>query len=183
MSDIYTRTGDGGSTSIVGGKRVSKSDPHVAFYGALDEANCSIGFARVHVLDSGLDAALEFLQQRLFNCAACALGPKPAPGAPQVDAADTSALEMAIDHYTSRSGGFEGFVLPGCDEASARLHLARTAVRRAEREAVALAAVDPLDNEVLAFLNRASDLLYAAARWVGAGGECAWDPDLDRPTY
>jgi cob(I)alamin adenosyltransferase len=183
MSDIYTRSGDDGSTSIVGGKRVSKSDPHVAFYGALDEANCAIGFARVHVLDSGLDAALEFLQQRLFNCAACALSPKPAPGAPRVDAADTATLEAAIDHYSDRVGGFKGFVLPGCDEDSTRLHLARTAVRRAEREAVALAATEPLDHEVLAFLNRASDLLYAGARWVGDGGECAWNPDLERPTY
>jgi cob(I)alamin adenosyltransferase len=111
------------------------------------------------------------------------LGPKPAPGAPQVDAADTATLEAAIDHYSGRVGGFEGFVLPGCDEASARLHLARTAVRRAEREAVALTAADPVDQEVLAFLNRASDLLYAAARWVGAGGECAWKPDLERPSF
>jgi cob(I)alamin adenosyltransferase len=183
MPDIYTRTGDDGSTSIVGGKRVLKSDPHVEFYGALDEANCLIGFARSHVLDSGLDTALEFLQHRLFNCAACALGPKPPSGSPQVDAADVAALEATIDHYSRRTGGFAGFVLPGCDEASARLHVARAAVRRAERKAVALSESDPVDAEVLAFLNRASDLLYVAARWVGAGSECAWHPDLERPTY
>jgi len=183
MSDIYTRTGDTGSTSIVGGGRVLKSDPHVEFYGALDEANCLIGFARSHVLDSGLDSALEFLQHRLFNCAACALGPKPPSGSPQVDAADVAALEATIDHYGRRTGGFTGFVLPGCDEASARLHVARAAVRRAEREAVALNASDPVDPEVLAFLNRASDLLYVAARWVGAGSECPWHPDLQRPSY
>jgi len=183
MSDIYTRTGDTGSTSIVGGGRVLKSDPHIEFYGALDEANCLIGFARSHVLDSGLDSALEFLQHRLFNCGACALGPKPAPGAPRVDAADTAALEAAIDHYSDRVGGFEGFVLPGCDEASARLHLARTAVRRAEREAVRVSASEPVDPEALAFLNRTSDLLYVAARWIGAGSECAWRPDVEPPTY
>jgi len=182
MSDIYTRTGDDGSTSIIGGKRVLKSDPHIAFYGALDEANCLVGFARVHVLDSGLDTALEFLQHRLFNCAACALG-KPTSGSPVVDAADVAALEATIDHYTRRTGGFSGFVLPGCDEASARLHLARTAVRRAEREAVTLNESDPVDAEVLAFLNRASDLLYVASRWVGAGSECAWRPDVQRPSY
>jgi cob(I)alamin adenosyltransferase len=135
------------------------------------------------VLDSGLDATLEFLQHRLFNCGACAMGPASATGSPRVEAADTAALEAAIDHYTGRIGGLSGFVLPGCDEASARLHLARTAIRRAEREAVALAAADPVDAEVLAFLNRASDLLYVAARWVGAGSECAWRPDIERPSY
>lgn len=182
MSDIYTRTGDDGSTSIVGGERVSKSDPSVAFYGALDEANCMVGFARSHVLDPSLDAALEFLQHRLFNCAACALGAQPTPAAPRVDAEDTAALEATIDHYSGRLGGVSGFTLPGCDEGSSRLHLARTAVRRAEREAVRLSTLEPVDPDVLAFLNRASDLLYVAARWVGAGSECAWRPDLERPT-
>ena len=183
MSDIYTRSGDDGSTSIVGGDRVSKADARIEFYGALDEANCLVGYARVHVLDSGLDSALEFLQHRLFNCGACALGSKPTGGTPRVDAADVDALEQTIDHYSSRMGGFSGFVLPGCDEASARLHLARTAVRRAEREAVRVSASEPVAPQVLAFLNRASDLLYVAARWVGAGSECAWRPDTERPSY
>ncbi len=180
MFDIYTRTGDDGSTSLVGGARVPKSDDRIALYGALDEANCAIGFARVHVLDSGVDTVLEFLQQRLFNCAACVLGSRPAPELPRVDAADTAALEAAIDRYSGRVGGFQGFVLPGCDEASARLHLARAAMRRAEREAVRVSALEPVDPAVLAFLNRASDLLYAAARWSGAGSECAWRPDAKR---
>jgi len=183
VSDIYTRSGDDGSTSIVGGDRVSKADARIAFYGALDEANCLVGYARVHVLDSGLDSALEFLQHRLFNCAACAFDSQPEGNAPRVDAADVAALEQTIDHYSSRTGGFSGFMLPGCDEASARLHLARTAVRRAEREAVRVSASDAVDPEVLAFLNRASDLLYVAARWVGAGSECAWRPDAGRPSY
>jgi cob(I)alamin adenosyltransferase len=183
MATIYTRTGDEGTTSLPDGTRIGKDDPRIAFYGALDEANCAIGFARIHVLDTALDSTLEFLQHRLFNCGACALGPKPAPGAPRVDAADTAALEAAIDHYSDRVGGFEGFVLPGCDEASARLHLARTAVRRAEREAVRVSASEPVDPEALAFLNRTSDLLYVAARWIGAGSECAWRADVEPPTY
>jgi cob(I)alamin adenosyltransferase len=182
MADIYTRSGDDGSTSIVGGARVSKSDLRIAFYGALDEANCAVGFARVRILDSGLDSALEFLQHRLFNCAACALSGKPAPDGPRVDAADVAVLENTIDHYAARTGGFDGFKLPGCDEASARLHLARTAVRRAEREAVRVSASEPVDPQVVAFLNRASDLLYVAARWMGAGSECTWRPDAARPS-
>jgi len=183
MPDIYTRSGDDGSTSIVSGDRVSKSDARIAFYGALDEANCAVGFARVHVLDSGLDSALEFLQHRLFNCAACAFDSQPEGSAPRLGAADVAALEQTIDHYSASTGGFTGFMLPGCDEASARLHLARTAVRRAEREAVRVSVSEPVDPQVLAFLNRASDLLYVAARWVGAGSECAWRPDVERPSY
>lgn len=183
MSDIYTRSGDDGTTSIVGGDRVSKADTRIAFYGALDEANCLVGFARVHVLDSGLDSALQFLQHRLFNCGACAFLSQPEGGTPRVDADDVAALEQTIDHYSARIGGFSGFALPGCDEASARLHLARTAVRRAEREAVRASASEPLDPDVLAFLNRASDLLYVAAQWLGAGSECAWRPDAPRPSY
>lgn len=182
MSDIYTRTGDDGSTSIVGGERVPKSDLRVAFYGALDEANCAIGFARAAGLESGVDSAMEFLQHRLFNCAACALGTPPA-GTARVQAADVGALEAAIDRYSKAVGGFAGFMLPGCDEASARLHLARTALRRAERAAVAVGGSEPVDPLVLAFLNRAGDLLYAAARWLCAGRERAWNADVDRPSW
>jgi cob(I)alamin adenosyltransferase len=127
MSDIYTRSGDDGSTSIVGGERVSKSDPRIAFYGALDEADCAVGSARVVIRESGVDSVLEFLQHRLFNCAACALVPVPA-GAARVDVADIAALEAAIDRYSNATGGFTGFALPGCDEASARLHHARAAL-------------------------------------------------------
>ena len=94
---------------------------------------------------------------------------------------DTAALEAAIDRYTTRMGGFRGFMLPGCDEASARLHVARAAMRRAERSAAHLAGSRRSDADVLAFLNRAGDLLYTAARFVGAGNECPWEPEATRP--
>jgi cob(I)alamin adenosyltransferase len=183
MATIYTRTGDDGETSLPDGTRIGKDDPRIELFGALDEANCAIGFSRVHVLDSSLDAWLEFLQHRLFNCGACALGKKPEPGAPDVSADDVAALEAAIDHYSSRAGGSKGFVLPGCDEASGRLHLARVALRRAERAAVRACATGPIAPEVLAFLNRASDLLFVAAWWTGAGSECAWRPDAEPPSH
>jgi cob(I)alamin adenosyltransferase len=128
-----------------------------------------------------VDAVLEFLQHRLFNCAAClATGQQPGP-TPAITPEDVAALESGIDRFTERVGGFHGFVLPGCDETSARLHVARTVVRRAERVAARLDATDPVDPHVLAFLNRASDLLYAAARFSGAGNERAWHPDAERP--
>jgi len=181
MATVYTRTGDDGTTSIVGGDRVRKDDPRIDFYGALDEANCHLGLARVSLLDSGLDTALGFIQHRLLNCGVCALGPAQPAGGPRVDAEDVASLEATIDHYTERMTGAWTFTLPGCDEGSARLHVARAVLRRAEREAVRLSATMPVDPQVLAFLNRASDLLYVAARHVGSGNECAWRPDAERP--
>jgi cob(I)alamin adenosyltransferase len=181
MGKIYTRTGDAGETSLPDGTRVRKDDPRIELFGTLDEANCLIGLARVNVVDSNVDAVLEFLQHRLFNCSAClAKGQQPGD-MPAIAPDDVLALESAIDRFTDRVGGFRGFMLPGCDETSARLHVARTVVRRAERVAARLAATEPVDPNVLAFLNRASDLLYAAARFSGAGNECAWRPDAERP--
>jgi cob(I)alamin adenosyltransferase len=181
MPRIYTRTGDEGSTSLPDGTRVPKNDPRIELFGALDEANCLIGLARVNIVDSDVDAVLEFLQHRLFNCSACLALGQPSAAMPQVSAEDIAALESAIDRFTERLGGFRGFTLPGCDESSARLHVARSVVRRAERVAAIVMGEDPTQANVLAFLNRASDLLYAAARFTGAGNECAWRPDAERP--
>jgi len=181
MARIYTRTGDRGSTSLPDGTRVPKDDPRIELFGALDEANCLIGLARVNIVDSDVDAVLEFLQHRLFNCSACIAVGQPSDKLPAISAEDIAALESAIDRFTERVGGFRGFTLPGCDEASARLHVARAVLRRAERVAAGVLASDPAQADVLAFLNRGSDLLYAAARFTGAGNECPWHPEAVRP--
>jgi len=181
MAKVYTRTGDEGVTSLADGTRVGKDDPRIELFGAIDEANCLIGLARVNVSDSDLNHVLEFVQHRLFNCSACLATAQPTPQMPRVTPEDTAALEAAIDRYTERMGGFRGFMLPGCDETSARLHVARAVMRRAERAAARLAGEQETDPDVLAFLNRASDLLYTAARFVGAGNECAWKPEAERP--
>jgi cob(I)alamin adenosyltransferase len=177
MTRIYTRAGDDGSTSLVAGDRVRKDDPRFDLLGGLDEANALIGLARVDVVDSNADAVLAFLQQRLLNIGAIAAG---AVGV-GIDADDVTALESAIDRLSAKTAGFEGFVLPGGDEASARLQVARAVVRRAERAAVGVSAATPLPASVLAFLNRAGDLLYAAARYVASGNERHWDPEAPRP--
>ncbi|MDO8915282.1 MAG: cob(I)yrinic acid a,c-diamide adenosyltransferase [Coriobacteriia bacterium] len=177
MATIYTRGGDDGTTSLAGGDRIAKDAPAIELLGALDEANSLIGLARVNVVGSDVDDALAFVQQRLLNCGAAVAG---ASGV-GVAAEDVTALEAAIDRFASKAGGFAGFVLPGCDEASARLHVARTVIRRAERAAARANAAVPLPPNVLPFLNRAGDLLYVAARYAGAGNECRWDPDAPRP--
>jgi cob(I)alamin adenosyltransferase len=174
MSSIYTRSGDDGTTSLVGAERLRKDDPRIELLGSLDEANSLIGLARVDIVGSDVDDVLGFVQNRLLNCGAIVAGSSSAT----VSAEDVTALEAAIDRFTAKAGGFEGFVIPGCDEGSARLHVARAAMRRAERSAVHAGDVDP---QVLAFLNRASDLLYVTARYTGAGNECRWDPEMPRP--
>lgn len=179
---LYTRTGDDGTTAFADGRRARKDDPLVEAFGALDEANCHIGLARDGIVDSELDAALGFVQQRLFDCAAaiaaaCGHGsPRPLP-----DAADTEALERVIDRYELRSGAFAGFVLPGGDASASRLQVARAVLRRAERRAVTAAAGRPEAEPALRFINRAADLLYAAARYTAAGSETPWDADAPRP--
>lgn len=180
MGDIYTRGGDTGSTSLPNGTRARKDDPLIELLGALDEANSAVGFARPVLIDPDLDTVLEFIQQRLFNCGVSVGGAK--SSAPQgISSEDVAALERVIDRYAARAGSFDGFTLPGCDEASSRLHLARTALRRAERAAATVDASAPLEASALAFLNRASDMLYVAARFTSAGNECRWRPDAPRP--
>lgn len=179
---IYTGTGDGGETSLVGGDRVSKSSRRVDAYGAIDEANSAVGLARAASPATEMDSVLEFVQQRLMNIASRLATPSGSTdhSTPSVDHSDVERLEIGIDEYLSLAGDAAGFVLPcGCELAS-RLHVARATVRRAERRLVALAEEEPVDEEVLRFVNRVSDLLFAAARAANASegpGDRCWDPE------
>ena len=181
MGSIYTRGGDDGTTSLADGVRVSKDDPRVEAFGAIDEANCHIGLARAAVVNSDLVDILAFMQQRLYNCTACLASPKGLSSPPRISEQDVAALEAACDRLGERLPPLTGFVIPGCDEAGARLHIARAVMRRAERAVVTLSHVEPVDPTILAFLNRASDLLFMAARYEGAGNECHWDPEAPNP--
>jgi cob(I)alamin adenosyltransferase len=181
---IYTRTGDDGDTGLADGSRTSKASARVEAYGTIDEANSAVGLARCAVTDKALDATLQFVQQRLFNCSSALAKPQANDETPPIFPADIAVLEGAIDQHEAASDGFRGFVLPAGCEAASRLHLARTIVRRAERRAVALASEAEVDPTVLAFLNRLSDLLFAAARaeCVRAGAaEDIWDADATPP--
>lgn len=184
---IYTRRGDSGETSLADSSRVRKDSARVEAYGAVDEANSCVGLARAVVSDPLLDDVLRFAQQRLFNCSASLASPvDPPPAAtPSITAEDVAALESSIDHFEALSGPPDGFVIEGGTDAAARLHTARAIVRRAERRAVALSAAEPVDERVLAFLNRLSDTMFAAARyanWLADQPEERWDPNSPRPT-
>jgi len=185
---IYTRGGDHGETSLVGGSRVPKNSARVEAYGTIDEANATIGLVRAHLAvasedEADIDRVLDFVQHRLFNCSSRLATP---PGAeseqtPSISSADIAEVEAEIDRLTAATGELEHFVLPGGSDHSARLHVARTVVRRAERRVIDLAELEPVDEHVLAFVNRLSDLLFAAARYtnhVYQGGDVYWNPEL-----
>jgi len=184
---IYTRAGDAGETSLVGGERVSKSSARVEAYGAIDEANAVIGTLRSSLQvfvdeEAVLDRILDVVQHRLMNCASRLATPADeiAPDTPGIGAGDITYLEESIDALLADVGEIDGFVLPaGCEQA-ARAHVARTVVRRAERCIVDLAEHEPVDPFVLAYVNRLSDVMFAAARFANAvygTGDVYWDPE------
>lgn len=179
---IYTKTGDRGETGLFGGPRVRKSDPRVEAYGDVDELNAAIGLVRAGVEDPELDAELGRIQAELF-CVGAELatphGARARSAIPPVDPAWTARLERAIDAWEAELPALTRFVLPGGTRTAAALHVARTVCRRAERRAVTLAAEAEVEDEVLAYLNRLSDLLFVAARVANHRArrdEPTWDP-------
>ncbi len=184
---IYTRTGDDGDTGLFGGDRVPKSDVRVRAYGAVDEANAVLGVARAalrrdEVVDEALDEELAALQSALFDLGADLATPLDAKArrvVTAIDEHDVHALELRIDALDAELEPLTSFVLPGGEAAAAALHLARTVVRRAERDAVALAETTAINPQALRYLNRLSDLLFTLARVVNARAgrrDVAWRP-------
>jgi cob(I)alamin adenosyltransferase len=179
MAKIYTRTGDSGETSLLGGRRVRKDDVRVEAIGSLDEVNAALGVARMELGRSGiapwgLDELLAQVQHRLFDVGAeLAIPPTPKASAGSLSDADVVALESAIDRQEAGLSRLRTFILPGGSPAGAYLHLARCVCRRAERRLVALAAADPVRGEVLRYLNRLGDLLFVLARAVNEANRVA----------
>ncbi len=178
---IYTRTGDGGQTGLIGGARVGKDDPVIAVVGSLDETNCALGLARALLGGGPLDATLHRAQSALFEAGAEVACPADSPyfTEAKVDGL-TLELEASIDELTAQLPALKNFILPGGAPGAAQLHLARSVCRRAERELVALAQSRPVRAELLAFVNRLSDWLFTAARSANqtAGAvETVWTRD------
>ncbi|MCZ7529150.1 MAG: cob(I)yrinic acid a,c-diamide adenosyltransferase [Acidimicrobiia bacterium] len=169
---VYTRKGDDGTTGLLHGGRIAKDAPGPTAYGSVDEAVSALGLARAE-LERGveLDELLIRLQRELFVVGAelatdPSNRPKLEPGTSLVTTEMVTALEPVIDEITGRFDAPTEFVLPGENRVAAALDLARTVVRRAERESVAAAGVGWLDDShVVAYLNRLADLVYTLARW------------------
>ena len=166
---IYTKTGDKGETGLYGGVRVSKDAARVAAYGTVDEANAALGMARAYYADKAVNDDLEIVQNALFDVGADLATPQESKYRSQItpiDEDDVRDLERLIDRYDRELEALKSFILPGGHEAAATLHFARTVVRRAEREVVALAREEKVNPHVAIYLNRLSDLLFVMARVV-----------------
>ncbi len=192
LTRIYTRGGDGGQTSLGDGARVPKHDPRVAAYGTVDEANATIGLARLHATGA-LDAMLGRIQNDLFDLGADLCRPEndprgdpggddPARSALRVSAAQVERLEAEIDRINAQLAELTSFVLPGGTAAAAALHLARTVARRAEREITALAEAETVNPQAVRYINRLSDLLFVLARHANddGAGDVLWVPGQNR---
>ena len=165
LDKIYTRGGDGGETSLAGGKRVPKHDLRVETYGTVDEANSFIGVARLYT-DSPAGLELGQIQNDLFDLGADLAKPhkKGQEEGLRITPDQIYRLETEIDVYNESLEPLKTFVLPGGSEASAFLHVARSVVRRAERLATMLSKQEHINPNVVNYLNRLSDYLFVLAR-------------------
>ena len=173
LSKIYTRTGDDGTTGLGDGTRVAKDSARVNAYGTVDEANSTIGLLLAAELPDGVRELLTRIQHQLFDLG----GELCIPGHAAVFDADVDALEARLDHYNDDLPPLKDFILPGGGEAAARCHIARTVVRRAERDAVTLSRHDAVRPQAIRYLNRLSDLLFVLARVLARAdgqGEVLW---------
>ena len=176
LSKIYTRTGDDGTTGLGDGSRIAKDAPRVDAYGTVDEANSCIGLLLACDMPADIRELLTRIQHQLFDLG----GELCIPGHAAIHDADIEALEARLDHYNDDLPPLKEFILPGGGEAAARCHVARTVVRRAERETVALSRGDAVRPQAIRYLNRLSDLLFVLARVLARAsghGEVTWDHD------
>jgi len=169
---LYTKTGDRGETGLYGGQRVAKDHLRIAACGDVDETCASLGWvATCQQVEATLRGRLQRIQADLFTLGAQLANPSPA-STPRLDARHIASLEGWIDEAADATPALRTFILPGGGEAGARLHFARGVCRRAERAVVRLHHHEPVAPEIIEYLNRLSDLLFALARQVNhAAGE------------
>ncbi|MCH5597121.1 cob(I)yrinic acid a,c-diamide adenosyltransferase [Niabella ginsengisoli] len=167
---IYTKTGDKGTTSLIGGTKVSKADLRIESYGTVDELNSHIGLCKDLLKHETTLHALQEIQDRLFTIGAelaCDPGKKIKMAIPDLHESDCAFLEKEIDQMELELEPMKSFILPGGDIAISHLHIARCVCRRAERCCVRLSDIEPVDNILIKYLNRLSDYLFVLARYTG----------------
>lgn len=195
LNRIYTKTGDAGTTALGSGERVPKTSVRIAAYGTVDETNAQIGMVRVHLAAcdpsahySNVDAMLLRIQNDLFDLGADLCVPDRGEKLPyeplRMSDAQVKRLEDEIDILNGELSALKSFVLPGGKPAAAALHVARTVSRRAERIMVELAALpnEPVGSAALKYINRLSDFLFVASRFVNdrGAGDVLWVPGKNR---
>ena len=179
LNKIYTRSGDSGETSLVNGTRVSKHARRPSAFGEIDEANSVIGLVRLHCTDNAeADAMLKRVQNDLFDLGADIATPEIEKPALRITASQVTRLEAEIDSMNGDLEPLNSFILPGGSAASAWLHMARTVIRRAERQMTKLAAEEAVNEAAMHYVNRLSDHLFVLARRLNNNGksDILWRP-------
>lgn len=180
---IYTKTGDDGTTGLVGGNRVLKSELRLEAYGTIDELNSWLGVIGSETTDDGVKVLLYRIQQNLFITGSkLASDEKGAQitGKLQLSEEEITCLEEAIDDYEKQLQPLRNFILPGGSPLAGQCHIARTVCRRAERRIVQLTQTTPIDENIIRYVNRLSDFLFVLARKLAADNgvaEIPWIPD------
>ncbi len=195
ITKVYTRTGDAGTTGLVGGRRIAKDHLRLEGYGTVDELNSLVGLCRTFLAQKEtsvrrdkLDLILEAIQQKLFDMGSelATLPGDEYEGQVTLEAADADWLEEVIDAMNEDLEPLRSFILPGGTPLNAFLHQARTVCRRAERAVIRLSREDTVSPEVIKYLNRLSDFLFVAGRWVTVAlgeEETLWVPGKARPDW
>jgi cob(I)alamin adenosyltransferase len=168
VTKIYTKTGDSGTTGLIGGRRVSKDSPYIEAGGSLDELNALIGVVRSHNLPDNVSQSLQRVQEDLFLIGAELAAPqgKEQPQGRGIGDDEIRRLEHEIDGIESGLEPLKQFILPGGSIPGAQLHLARAVARRTERYCVTLSRTETINSKILQYLNRLSDFCFVLARYV-----------------
>jgi cob(I)alamin adenosyltransferase len=186
LNRIYTKRGDAGETSLVGGQRVGKDAARIEAYGVIDELNAFLGLATVSCGEqpklAALATILRRVQHELFNLGSilATLPEDVHPKQPRVTDAEVAQLEREIDSMNEELPPLRSFVLPGGTRLNGELHVTRTVCRRAERLLVALARTESVPPEAIRYLNRLSDAMFVWSRWVNhtlGAPEILWEPN------
>ncbi len=190
ITRVYTRTGDGGTTQLVGGQRVDKDSSRIEAYGTVDELNAVLGVALAEAAQEGVPAnvraevesGLRRIQNELFNLGSdlATRLPERRPEQPVIEPRHVQRLEQDLDRLNAELPMLRSFVLPGGSRLPAWLHLARTVCRRAERAVVRLAREEDAGPQTIPYLNRLSDYLFVLSRWVArekGEAEPLWTPE------
>ena len=195
ITKVYTRTGDTGQTGIVGGKRLPKDHPRIEAYGSVDELNSVLGIVLSFLVQKDaskrrdkLELILEAIQQKLFDMGSelATLPGDEYVGQISLQAEDAIWLEEIIDAMNDELQPLKSFILPGGTSLNAFLHLARTVCRRAERDILKLKQIDLVSPEIIKYINRLSDFLFVAGRWVTetlGEKETLWQPGKSKPDW
>ena len=166
---IYTRTGDRGETSLLGGRRVKKNERRVEAYGSVDELNAHVGWARTHLAHLPVEDEMREIQSDLFTLGADLATPPDAATAAvaaRISEDRVKRLETLIDRWEAEMAPLRNFILPGGSPGAAALQVCRAVCRRAERYVVRLSGSEPVNPQTIVYLNRLSDLFFVLSRWV-----------------